>query len=129
MRLLRDELAVRVDTGGEPISVHGQGAPRLPNTLCVRIPGVEADAVLSCLPDVMISAGAACSSAIPEPSHVLLAMGVTPTAAEESLRFSVGRPTTEAEIRTAAGLVAQAVARVRELNNPTRKADYDRATA
>lgn len=95
--------------------VNGAGAPRLPNTVSISFAGAEADAVLACLPDVMVSPGAACGSGDPAPSHVLLAMGLGADAALRTLRFSVGRPTTEAEVRAAAARVADAVTRVRSL--------------
>jgi cysteine desulfurase len=111
VHLLYLELAARV-----ALDIHGQGALRLPNTLSVRFPGAPADAVLACLPDVLVSSGAACQSGSDEPSHVLLAMGLEPAAALETIRFSIGRPTTEQEIRTAAVRVADAVDRARALN-------------
>ena len=65
--------------------------------------------------DVAVSSGSACSSANPEPSHVLLAMGLSEDLARASLRFGLGRFTTEAEIDFAAGAVGDAVERLRGL--------------
>lgn len=110
LRLLLAELREHL-----AVDVVAQGAPRVPGTLCVRLPGIDADALLSCLPEVMISSGAACSSTRDEPSHVLLAMGMSPHAARQTLRFSVGRPTTVDQIRSAAQLVAKAAEHVRAL--------------
>lgn len=103
-RLLGDSVGARVN---------GRGAPRVPNTINLWFPGAPADAIQAAAPDVLVSSGAACSSADDEPSHVLLAMGISPDAALESLRFSLGRPTTEEEIRLAADRIAAAVRRVR----------------
>lgn len=97
------------------VELNGLGAPRLPNTLNLRFPGAPADAVQTRMADVLASSGSACHSADTEPSHVLLAMGLTAEEALESLRFSLGRPTTEQEIRNAADRIAEAVDRVREL--------------
>lgn len=97
------------------IEVNGIGAERLPNTLNVRFVGADAEAVMASMPDVHVSAGSACQSAVPTPSHVLLAMGLDGTAASESLRISLGRPTTSDEIHQAANSIVEAVARVREL--------------
>lgn len=111
--LLHRLLADRV-----PVHVVGEGAERVPNTVNLRFPGAAADAVQSVAPQVMISSGAACSTGSEEPSHVLLAMGLTGIEALECLRFSVGRSTTEQQVRAAADLVAAAVARVRALSGP-----------
>jgi cysteine desulfurase len=91
-------------------------SPRLCNTANLRFHGADAEAVMASMPDVEVSAGSACQSAVPEPSHVLRAMGYDATAAAQCLRFSVGRPTTEAEIDYVIGRVIDAVTRVRSLS-------------
>lgn len=96
------------------IEING-AAERLSNTLNVRFIGADAEAVMTSMPNVLVSAGSACQSAVPLPSHVLLAMGFSSTAASESLRISLGRPTTEGEIGKAADAIVAAVTRVREL--------------
>ena len=88
---------------------------RLPNTLNVRFVGADAEAVMANAPELCVSTGSACNSANPEPSHVLLAMGLQRGAADECIRFSVGRFTTDSEVSRAAELTARAVARVRQL--------------
>jgi cysteine desulfurase len=90
--------------------------PRLCNTANLRFHGADAEAVMASMPDVEVSAGSACQSAVPEPSHVLLAMGYDVVAASQCLRFSVGRPTTENEIDYVIGRVIDAVTRVRTLS-------------
>lgn len=97
------------------VEVNGAGAERLPNTLNVRFVGADAEAVMASMPDVFVSAGSACQSAVPTPSHVLLAMGLDRTAASESLRISLGRPTTEDEVQEAADSIIEAVSRVRDM--------------
>ena len=95
--------------------VHAAGAPRLWNTTNIAFPRLEAEAILIALSErgVAASAGAACSSGSLEPSPVLLAMGVPEPLAHGSVRFSLSRLTTEAEVREAATIVGQCVAAVR----------------
>lgn len=97
------------------IEVNGGAAERLSNTLNLRFVGADAEAVMTSMPNLLVSAGSACQSAVPTPSHVLLAMGLSGTAASESLRISLGRPTTEQDIAEAAESIVYAVARVRGL--------------
>ena len=97
------------------LEINGSTAERLSNTYNIRFVGADAEAVMTSMPNVLVSAGSACQSAVPSPSHVLLAMGLSSKAASESLRISLGRPTTEGEIEEAADAIAAAVTRVREL--------------
>ncbi len=108
---LLDDLQARL-TG---VTLNGGGAARLSNTLNLRFEGADAEAVMTSMPLVQVSAGSACQSAVPMPSHVLLAMGMSGTAASESLRISLGRPTTREEIKIAGDAIVEAVTRVREL--------------
>lgn len=89
--------------------VHGEGAPRLPNTASVAFPGIKAGELLARLPRLAAATGSACTSARPEPSHVLLAMGCAPELARATLRFSLGRPTTIHDIEIALSLLAKAL--------------------
>ena len=107
---LRDRLeAVLVDAGGR---VAGAGAPRLPNTLCIHFPGVEAQDLVVALDmaGVGISAGSACASGSPEPSSVLKAMGFAGSA----VRFSLGTGTTEAEVEEAAARMLALLPQLRD---------------
>jgi len=115
--LLRSQLAAAVptvqvvaldpDTGTEPDA--------LSNTLNVRFPGVDAEALIANTPRVAVSTGSACSAFMPAPSHVLLAMLGDPDAASECIRFSVGRATTEADVLEAAFEFGHAANRLYEL--------------
>lgn len=87
----------------------------LPNTLNMRFPGAEAEAVLANMPHIAASSGSACTARIPEPSHVLVAMLRDEVQARECIRFSVGRMTTEMDVLLAADRIAAAVNRVRTL--------------
>ena len=90
-------------------------ASRLSNTLNLRFVGADAEAVMASMPEIMVSTGSACQSAAPTHSHVLLAMGMSDSEIAESLRISLGRPTTRGEVETAVDRIANAVGRVREL--------------
>ena len=119
-RRLRDEFERRLLKGVPDISVNGHPADRLPNTSNVRIRGALADAVMARMPSVEISTGSACSSSTMEPSHVLVAMGLDRTAADESIRVSVGRGTTTPDIEAAITEIAGAVRAVRALESRPR---------
>ncbi|WP_300304380.1 cysteine desulfurase family protein [Ferrovibrio sp.] len=84
--------------------VHGGVAARLPNTLCIGLPGLPAETQVMALDlaGVAVSAGSACSSGKVTPSHVLTAMGLPEQAAREALRFSLGWATTPEDIERAA---------------------------
>jgi cysteine desulfurase len=82
------------------VVIHGESAPRLPNTVNVSIPGARSDHLLLALDarGIAVSAGAACSSGAVEPSHVLTAMGVPWSLGVCALRLSIGRTTTDEEL-------------------------------
>jgi cysteine desulfurase len=81
----------------------------------VAFPGVEGESLRLALRGVAASAGSACAADSPEASYVLTGMGLSDALAGSSLRFSVGRFTTEAEITRAAGIVRAAVGSLRAL--------------
>ena len=83
------------------------------NTLNLWIDGADANAVMTAMPSVCVSSGSACQSAVPAPSHVLIAMGVARTAASESLRFSFGKATTTDDLDRALDELVRAVKHVR----------------
>jgi cysteine desulfurase len=91
-------------------------ATRLPNTTNLWFPRADADSVMTAMPGVAVSSGSACRASETDPSHVLTAMGLPRRRALESLRFSVGRMTTEDEVLRAAALVTDAVEHVRLLS-------------
>lgn len=80
--------------------VFGAAATRLPNTLCITMPGVPSETQIMALDlaGVMVSAGAACSSGKVRASHVLTAMGASPEEAGSAIRISLGQGTAEADI-------------------------------
>jgi cysteine desulfurase len=100
-----------------PGTLRNGDGPRVPNTTNVSFDGVEAESLLMALDlaGVAVSTGAACAAGAIEPSHVLRAMGLPMPRIEGSLRFSIGRGTTEGELQEAAEKVAAAVIRQRAL--------------
>lgn len=102
----------------EGISINGysprfQPWERLPNTLNILIEGIKSEKLITRIPQLAMATGSACTSALPQPSHVLLAMGLTEEQAYSSLRLSIGRFTTEEEINRAVGLLAEAIKKLR----------------
>ena len=113
---LRDRLERSVRAALPDTVVNSAGAPRLPNPTNLAFPGLEAEAILVGRSErgVCASAGAACSSGSLEPSPVLLAMGVPEPVAHGSVRFSLSRFTTEAEVDRAVEVLAAVVGRLRK---------------
>ena len=97
---------------------NGPSETRVPNTTNVTFPGAGGEALLIALDlqGLACSTGAACSSGAVEPSHVLLAIGLSPDDARSSLRLSLGRPTTAEEVEHAIDLITAAVERIRALS-------------
>jgi cysteine desulfurase len=98
--------------------VNAATALRTPNTANILFPGVDGEALLIALDlkGLSCSTGSACSSGAVEPSHVLTAIGLTPTEARSSLRFSLGRHTTRQEIDAVLLAIPQAVEQLREIS-------------
>jgi cysteine desulfurase len=112
---LRDRLLAGLQAGIDGMTVNGAQdlAARLPGNLNVSFTGVDGEALLVGLDDVAVSSGAACTQA--EPSHVLMALGLTKERALASLRFGIGRTTTTADVDYAARKVGEVVKRLRQL--------------
>ena len=120
---LRDKLQQGLVQSVPQSRVNGAAAPRTPNTTNIVFPGVEGEALLIALDlkGLACSTGAACSSGAVEPSHVLTAIGLPADEARASLRFSLGRHTSPADIDFALNVVPSAVAQLRELSPTYRK--------
>jgi len=106
---LRDRLLGLILQASPDVMLNGEGASRLPGNLSVTFPGVDTEELIAALPGLSVSAGSACSSGSKAASHVLQAIGRDPAAREATLRFGLGRFTTEEEIDTAGFLVAKAL--------------------
>jgi cysteine desulfurase len=114
MRAMRDRLHTGITDRIGDVRLNGHAEARLPNTLSLGFKGLAADRILEEVGlEVAASAGAACHSEGVELSHVLQAMQVPEEWARGTLRFSVGRMTTEDEVDRAAVIVAEAVRRLR----------------
>ena len=118
MAAMRDRLEQGILPQVDEAGVNGEGATRVPNTTNIRFDHIEGESLVIALDlkGLAVSTGAACSSGAIEPSHVLIAMGLRADQARSSIRFSLGKQTTEAEIDLALGLVPETVARLRELS-------------
>ena len=108
---LRDQYVRRLQDAGAVVGINGPlGAWRHPGNINVCFEGYSAQDILGAVqPDLAASTGAACTSGIPEPSHVLRAIGLSADKAESSIRFSFGRFTKEDEIARAAAVVLNAI--------------------
>lgn len=117
MAALRDRLEQGILAQVDESKVNGEGV-RVPNTSNIAFAHVDAEPLVIALDlkEMAVSTGAACSSGAIEPSHVLIAMGLTPDEARSSVRFSLGKQTTDEDIDCALALVPEAVARLRELS-------------
>jgi cysteine desulfurase len=116
MQALRDRLESGLLAVIPHAAINASDAPRMPNTTNLRLEGMDAERLLIALDLQGISAsfGAACQSGATEPSHVLLAMGFTAAEARASVRLSLSRLTTEAEIDEALQIVPAVVERLRK---------------
>jgi cysteine desulfurase len=120
---LRDQLEQGLVTRVPQARANVAGAPRTPNTSNIVFPGIEGEALIIALDmkGIACSTGAACSSGAVEPSHVLTAIGLSAEDARASIRFSLGRHTSSAEIGYALEAIPAAVAQLRELSPTYRK--------
>jgi cysteine desulfurase len=120
---LRDALERGLLERVKDARANGSGAVRTPNTTNIIFPGIEGEALVIALDlkGLACSTGAACSSGAVEPSHVLTAIGLNAEDARASLRFSLGRHTTETDVEFALEVVPAAVQQLRELSPTYRK--------
>jgi cysteine desulfurase len=115
---LRDRLENGILNCVPGTAVNGEGADRLPNTSNIRFDGIEGEAIVISLDlrGFAVSSGSACSSGAVEPSHVLLAMGLSAEEARSSVRFSVGPGNTAEEVDGLIAAVAASVAHLRHIS-------------
>ncbi len=116
---LRDALLNGLSARIPDLHVNGSLEHRLPNNLNVAFPNADPQALRLALDDIAVSFGAACSTGVTSPSHVLVALGTSPDLAMTSVRFGLGRWTTRAEIDYAVEKVTAVVSALRKAANGT----------
>jgi cysteine desulfurase len=109
---LRDQLEHALRANISILKINGSQVQRLPNTSSLTFPGIDADALLLNLPNVMMGTGSACTSGAIEPSHVLQAIGLSRDEVSSTIRTSLGRFTTENDIYKAGILIIEAYNRI-----------------
>mgnify|MGYP001126739593 FL=1 len=114
LRVLRERLWRGIQEVGQ-VDLNGDPEQRVANVLNVSFHGVEGESLQFALRELAVSTGAACSSGSDEGSYVLRALGRNDQLAQSSLRFSLGRFTTEADIDAAIAAVQREVPRLREI--------------
>jgi cysteine desulfurase len=114
---LREDLVSRVRAAVPDAVLNGPTSGRLPGNAHFSFPGCEGDSLLLLLDarGVEVSTGSACSAGVARPSHVLLAMGQDATTARSSLRFSLGHPSTAADVDALVEVLPAAVERARRV--------------
>jgi len=112
---LRDKLQAELARRCVPVVIHGEHAPRLPNTLNIAFPGLDGEALLVALDleGICCSLGSTCASGSMEPAPILVAMGCPSEVSRASVRFSVSIENTAAEIDEAIDRISTVVARLR----------------
>jgi cysteine desulfurase len=116
LAFLRDKLSDRLTTGLDAVHINGSPDHRLPNSLNMSFGWVDSESLLIGINDVALSSGSACTSATLEPSYVLKALGSPDDLAHSSIRFGLGRFTTEEEVDYVARRVIEVVKKLRELS-------------
>ena len=113
LRALRDRLNAGLHARLDGVLVNGSMTERLPHNLNLSFAGVDGESLLTGLNDIAVSSGAACTSTMPEPSHVLQTIGRNEDLARASLRFGLCRFSTEEEVDYVVETVASLVTRLR----------------
>lgn len=115
VKMLRDKLYNGVKDI-EAVFLNGDAEHRVAHNLNVSFAYVEGESLIMALKDMAVSSGSACTSASLEPSYVLRALGLTDELAHSSIRFSIGRFTTEEEIDYVIGVIRSAIDKLREMS-------------
>jgi cysteine desulfurase len=115
---LRNGLESALAQAIAPIVINGDPSHRLPHVSNLSFPGVDGNSLLNALDDIAISSGSACTSASMEASHVLRALGLSDELAHSSLRFSLGRFTTDEEIAYAIEKLTHVIRQLRAESGP-----------
>jgi len=123
LRALRDRLEAGVRAAIPDARVSAAGAERLPGHLHLVLPGAQGDSLLLLLDlaGIAVSTGSACQAGVPEPSHVVLAMGLGDQAARSALRLTLGRTTVDADVDAVLAALPDAYERARRAGMATRE--------
>ncbi len=121
IRDLRDRFHDGIAGRLDGVSLNGDLEHRLAGNLNLAFAGVDGESLLAAIDDLAVSSGSACTSASVEPSYVLRALGIDDALADGSIRFGIGRFTTEAEIDYAIGAVVEGVEGLRAAAAKARK--------
>ena len=126
MSNLRDSMEQKIIASIPDVSITAEVAPRISNTSSLIIDGIDGETLLMTLDlkGFSVSTGAACSSGNPEPSPVLLAMGLTKQEAQSSLRVSLGWATQESQIHSFVQTLSDTVLKLREINSEEKKKSH-----
>jgi cysteine desulfurase len=116
LRMLRDRLNKKLHANLDELYINGSMEHRLPHNLNVSFAYVEGESLLMGINDVAVSSGSACTSASLEPSYVLKALGAGDDLAHSSIRFGLGRWTTEEEVDYVVEKLTTVVRRLREMS-------------
>ncbi|MEE8170601.1 MAG: aminotransferase class V-fold PLP-dependent enzyme, partial [Phycisphaerae bacterium] len=116
LALLRDRLNDGIMSQLDDVFVNGHSTERTPNNVNISFLYVEGESMMMGIDDVAVSSGSACTSASLEPSYVLKALGLGDDLAHSSIRFSLGRFTTEEEVDYVVDRVVQTVNKLREMS-------------
>ena len=121
LRTLRDRLYEGLTAALSGVTLNGPALTppglRLPGNLNVSFARVDGETLLASVKDLALSSGSACTSASPEPSHVLLNLGIGPELVRSGVRFGLGRFNTSEEVEFAIGSIAEAVTRLRQMSS------------
>jgi cysteine desulfurase len=123
LQKLRDSFESRIRSAVPRIKINGSSAPRMPNTSSLSFEYIDGESIVLGLDlrGIYVSTGSACSTGDPEPSHVLLAMGLLPKEAQGSIRISLGKDTRDEDIDAVVEVLADTVKRLRSISSTEEK--------
>jgi cysteine desulfurase len=118
LKVLRDRFEQRISTKVPRVRINGATAERVPNTSNISFDSIDGESIVLSLDflGICVSTGSACSTGDPEPSHVLMAMGLSPKEAQGSVRISLGRHTRETDIDATVDALLDTVKRLRAIS-------------
>jgi cysteine desulfurase len=116
---LRDKFEVQICAAVPGMKINGASSPRVPNTSSMSFESVDGESIILGLDlrGIYVSTGSACSTGDPEPSHVLLAMGLSPKEAQGSIRISLGKDTRDDDIDSVVVALADTIKRLRGISS------------